>query len=324
MSFCNHNSSLPNEPQRPNRRQFLKTAGAAASSLALAKFAVRARAEAQQTNQPQGKLPEISFGPHSVPRLIAGGNPPAGGSHQTQLMDMHYQEYFTLERTVEFLHRCQAQGINTWQTTCSDRTIDVLTRFRDQGGKVQLICLCAPKEIADKEHFTKVLSLKPIGIAFHGEVTDVLWREGKIDTAKETLTRIRDAGVRVGLSTHNPAVVEYVEEKGWDIDFFMTCVYRKSRSHDELVKLMGEPPIGEIYLPSDPPKMCDAVRKAKKTCLAFKILAAGRTCDKPEQVEKTFEYVFTHIKPMDAVIVGMYPRFSDQIKENADLTRKFG
>lgn len=38
---------------------------------------------------------------------------------------------------------------------------------------------------------------------------------GGLHTARDTLRRIRDAGVRVGLSTHNPAVVEYVEEKGW-------------------------------------------------------------------------------------------------------------
>ena len=38
-----------------------------------------------------------------------------------------------------------------------------------------------------------------------------------------------------------------------------------------------------------------------------------------------FEFVLGHIKPTDAVVVGMYPRFHDQmIKENADLVRKFG
>ena len=61
-----------------------------------------------------------------------------------------------------------------------------------------------------------------------------------------------------------------------------------------------------------------------KTCLAFKILAGGRTCNTPEQVSDVFRFVLGHIKPTDAVVVGMYPRFTDQIKENADLVRKYG
>jgi len=269
-------------------------------------------------------LPEVPFGPYSISRLIAGGNPPHGGSHQTHLMNMHMREYFTLDQTVEFLRRCAEQGINTWQTDYSQKTRDVLTRFREEGGKMQFICLCSPDEVADKNEFAKVLELDPMGVAFHGEVMDRIWRAGKIDTALDTLARIRDVGVLVGLSTHNPEVIEYTEENDWDVDFYMACVYRKSRDHKELMEIMREVPIGEVYLPSDVPKMCETIGKTTKTCLAFKILAAGRTCDTPEQVRKAFEFVLGHIKPTDAVIVGMYPRYTDQIKENADFVRTYG
>ena len=104
----------------------------------------------------------------------------------------------------------------------------------------------------------------------------------------------------------------------------MACVYRESRNHAELLEILSEVPIGEVYLPSDVPRMCETISKANKTCLAFKILAAGRMCDNSEQVRRAFEFVFQHIKPNDAVIVGMYPRYTDQIKENADLTRTYG
>jgi hypothetical protein len=269
------------------------------------------------------KLPEVRFGSYSISRLIAGGNPPHGGSHQTRLMNMHMREYFTLDQTVGFLRRCSEQGINTWQTSYSQKTRDALTRFREEGGDMQFICLCSPDEVANRDEFAKVLELNPIGVAFHGELTDRIWRAGRIDTALDTLAQIRDAGVLVGLSTHNPEVIEYTEEEDWDVDFYMACVYRKSRDHAELMEIMREAPIGEIYLPSDMPRMCETISKATKTCLAFKILAAGRTCDTPEQVRRAFEFVFGHIKPTDAVIVGMYPRYTDQIKENADLVRMY-
>lgn len=270
------------------------------------------------------ELPEVPFGPYSISRLIIGGNPPHGGSHQTRLMNMHMREYFTLDQTVEFLRRCREQGINTWQSSCGSALRDSLRRFREEGGEMQFISLCSPDEVADKNELAKVLELNPMGIAFHGEVTDRIWRAGKIDTALDTLARIRDTGVLVGLSTHNPEVIEYTEEKDWDIDFYMACVYRKSRDHAELMEIMREVPIGEVYLPSDMPRMCETISKATKTCLAFKILAAGRTCDTPEQVRKAFEFVFGHIKSTDAAIVGMYPRYTDQIKENADLVRMYG
>lgn len=269
-------------------------------------------------------LPEVSFGKHSISRLIAGGNPPQGGSHQTRLMDMHMHEYFTLDRTVEFLRRCREQGINTWQTAYSQQIADALRRFRDEGGDMHFICLCPPDQVLDKAKFSKVLELKPIGVAFHGEVTDRLWRAGELKTALPALSCIRDSGVMVGLSTHNPEVIDYTSAEGWDLDFYMACVYRKSRNHAELMEIMREVPIGEIYLPSDVPKMCETIRKTSKPCLAFKILAAGRTCDSPDQVRQAFQFVFEHIKPTDAVIVGMYPRYTDQIKENADLVRMYG
>ena len=80
----------------------------------------------------------------------------------------------------------------------------------------------------------------------------------------------------------------------------------------------------ELYLPSELPKMCDTIRKTTKTCLAFKLFAGGRTSSSPEEVSDVFEYVFGHIKPTDAVVVGMYPRFSDQITENVALVKKYG
>lgn len=272
------------------------------------------------------KLPEVSLGPYSISRLIAGGNPPLGHSHQTPLMDVHMIKYFTPKRIVTFLHRCSRQGINTWQSSYKPIIGNALSQFREEGGEINWICIRRPREVADRTEFPRVLELKPIGVAFHGEVTDVLWREGKIDCALDTLARIRDAGVLVGVSTHNPEVVEYIEEKDWDVDFYMTCVYRRSRSPDEFREILNEVPIpvDDIYLPSDALRMCETIRKAKRTCLAFKILAAGRKCKDSEQVEKAFEFIFGHIKPTDAVIVGMYPRYKNEIKENADLTRIYG
>ncbi len=270
------------------------------------------------------KLPEVPLGTYSISRLITGGNPMKSGSHQTRLMSTQMGEYFTLDRSIEFLHRCNKQGINTWQTTYSQRVDDILTRFREEGGEMQFICLSKPHVIADDDVMAKILASKPIGIVFQGEASEEMWRKGEVDKIPDYLAKIRDTGVLVGLSMHNPVMMDYAEEKDWDLDFYMVNVYRMSRNHEELMEIMSEAPIGEIYIPSDVPKACEAIRRSSKTCFAFKILAAGRTCDTPEQVRQTFEFVLGHIKPTDGMIVGMYPRYTDQIKENADLVRTYG
>jgi len=79
-------------------------------------------------------------------------------------------------------------------------------------------------------------------------------------------------------------------------------------------------PVGEVYLKSDPPRMFKAIRQSKRPCLAFKILAAGRRTD----VEQAFRETLAGIKPTDAVIVGIYDRYSDQAGQNAALVRRFG
>jgi hypothetical protein len=68
--------------------------------------------------------------------------------------------------------------------------------------------------------------------------------------------------------------------------------------------------------------MLDAIRKAKKPCLAFKILAAGRTVDSPQQVKERMAVALNGIKPGDAMIIGLYQRYNDQIGQTAQFVRE--
>ena len=275
------------------------------------------------------KMPEVPLGSHSISRLIVGGNQQIGAAHQSKEMALHMIEYFTVDRTVEFLKNCIAQGINTWQANYSEKTRDSLTKLREEGEDINLLPLSAPVMADRDDGWAKMMALKPIGCYIWGLMMDRWWREGKPDTVLDFLKRVRDAGVLVGVGTHIPEVIEYAEEKGWDVDFYMASLYKWGKSQDEILAIMPEVPHDgyggwELYLPSELPKMCDTISKTRKTCLAFKLFAGGRTCSTPEQVSGVFEYVLGHIKPTDAVVVGMYPRFADQVTENADLVKKFG
>ncbi len=48
--------------------------------------------------------------------------------------------------------------------------------------------------------------------------------------------------------------------------------------------------------------------------LAVKFLAASRRCGTQEDVRTAFEFVFAIIKPGDAAISGMFPKYEKQIQ----------
>ncbi|MFN0166740.1 MAG: hypothetical protein ACKV22_09945 [Bryobacteraceae bacterium] len=310
------------------RRRFLQSAAGIAAGAALpcgeyptGLLAANSAAGSRDSTAP-GTLPRIQLGKWEVSRLIVGGNPFYGYSHFNRLFSAHMAEWATPERVCDTLRSCERQGINTWQFSHTERTISDLKRHRAEGGKMQWILL-SHKEIEDDPKLIgEVAKLSPIGVVHHGGSAERKRREGKLDSVRDFLKAVRDSGTMVGLSLHDPTLLEEVESQNWDSDFYMTALYYLSRSQEEWIKTLGQRPIGEIYLPSDPARMFRAIRSTKKTCLAYKVLAAGRLTDSPAQIDQAFRTTFDNIKQQDGMIIGMYPRYSDQIGDNAARVRR--
>ncbi|MFW6158271.1 MAG: hypothetical protein ACOC8E_02805 [Planctomycetota bacterium] len=268
------------------------------------------------------ELPTVRFGPHRVTRLIVGGNPFCGHAHNTEEMRRDMLDYYTPERVVEVLGRCQRAGINAFQGRGDfHRVLHWRELFRRGGGRLHFIAQTASEMHDVLENIRVLAAAGAIGVYQHGTETDKLWHAGRIDRSLEALACMRDAGVQVGLGTHIPEVVEYAEEHDWDLDFYMTCFYNLSRAPRESELVTGkqetEP---EEYLAEDRERMCETIRATDKTCLAFKILAAGRHCESQDDVQAAFDYAFGHIKPTDAVVVGMFPKYVDQVTLNVGHT----
>lgn len=304
------------EPSTSNRRVFLHQVAGLAGMTSLAATAEGADAPAL--------LPTIPLGKHQVTRLIIGGNPLYGHSHFNKLFSQHQMAWATPENVVALIKRCESAGINTWQNSYAARTLADVERVREAGCKINWLLLGKGDWDDKPELIVEAAKRKPIGIAPHGALGDRLHRLNKLNVLADLLKRIRDQGVLVGLSCHNPALVATAEEKGWDIDYYMCCLYYLSRPKEEYRKLLGgaDLPLGEIYLPSDPPKMFEMIRQTRKPCLAYKVLAAGRRINTSVEIRNAFATAFANIKPTDAVIVGMYQAFNDQVGENAAIVRE--
>ena len=199
---------------------------------------------------------------------------------------------------------------------------------------MQWICLTSPTDSPPAAEQTpewlvsgsvrcaeEVARLGPIACVHHGNDTEVVWRAGKIDLLRDYLNKVHDFGFLAGVSLHDPLVLETIESRGWPVDFYMTSFYFQTRAPEDFKKDFGMVPVGETYVSEDPPRMCKVIRQVSKPCLAFKVLSAGRRCEPPAEVRQAFEFAYHNIKPTDAVIVGMYPRDSDQVGENTKAVR---
>jgi hypothetical protein len=279
-------------------------------------------------------LPTVALGRHQVTRFIVGSNPIYGYSHFNRQYDQHMLEWFTDERIVQLLLACEKAGINTWQASYNRNMTRQFPRIREAGCRIQFLCLAAswhfdpklprtPDAVVDGTIKCAQAAAKfnPVGIAFHGWATDMLFRAGKIDMLRSYVNAVHDLGIPAGISTHNPVILAALEEKNFGNEFYMASLHYLSRRPEDWQHDIGTQPVGEVYVSTDPPKMYEAVRRVSKPCFVYKVLAAGRKCGSAGEIRSAFELAYKSIKPADACIVGLYPRYSDQITEDTRIVR---
>ncbi|MBI5384738.1 MAG: twin-arginine translocation signal domain-containing protein [Verrucomicrobia bacterium] len=300
-----------------DRRRFLGQVTSLAAAVALGPKPFADAAETPQSAEP---MPTIQLGPHRISRLIAGSNPISGYSYLGSHTDRQMKEYFTVERTVEFLQNCERAGITAHQFADPDRAAPYLRLLRERGSKLRFFGLHA-----EREKLREAIALtQPVAMVHHGGVTDARFAEGKAGQVHDFVKAAHDCGVLAGVSAHNPDCIKRIADEGWEVDFFMACFYfltRKTAKKDVDLPTLD---IAYPFFKDDPKVMTQVVRQVKQPCLGFKILGAGRLCANQQTVRTAFKFAFENLKPTDGVIVGMFPWSFDEISANARFTRELG
>jgi len=267
-------------------------------------------------------LPTIPLGGKQITRLIVGGNPFRGNSHFSPEMSRDMSEYYTVDRVKRVLFDCEAHGINTVQARGDVLVLQCIREYWAEGGTMNFIAQTA-SELADlRSHVRALASFGTLGVYVHGTFTDAQYQAGKIEAVRELTKAIRDSGVAVGIGTHIPEVVELIDAEGWDVDFYMACLYNLSRKHSESAIVSGRHNTQERFVHEDRFAMMERIRATDKTCLAFKILGAGRLCESEDAVREAFGTAYSGIKDSDACVVGMFPKYKDQVAENTQIVRE--
>jgi len=307
-----------------NRRRFLQTTAAMVTGLAGGVTVAPSQAQSAQNSvlsvpDSEIKVPKVRFGKLEISRFILGVNPFYGFAHYNNNFSGVMQDWYTQGRVIQALQRAEALGINAFNYVHMNRGPADWQRYKGEGGTMHLVAQATTEDPAEV-----VNAVKPYAAWVQGEITDRAYRNGKLGTVYDYAKKMRDLGVTmVGVASHIPEVLMRIEDMGWDVDFYAGCAYNIRRTPEEFRKLLGgELPemVNDIYLQDDPPRMYAFFKQTKKPCVAYKILAAGRVAN----VERAFQRAFQNIKSYDLVCVGVFPRFKDEIKEDAYYTSRYG
>lgn len=251
-------------------------------------------------------LPTIDLAGIRVSRLIVGGNPFSGGSHQTAELSREMRDYYTVARIKATLRECEAEGIDTFLGRADNHIQRMLVECWAEGATLQWIAQTCPERASACDNLRQAASTGARIAYLHGGHADRLVEAGDLDLIREVLEVGRDLGLIMGVAGHAPATHEVIAEQELGAQFHCCSFYH----------LGGDR--GETYLPEDRDRMLETVQGLRTPVIGYKIMAAGRN-----DPEEAFAYAFSRLRPTDAVCVGVFPKHRPhEIRQNAELTRR--
>lgn len=273
----------------------------------------------------------VDFFGHRITRLIVGDNPFNGHSYIEDILPGSEMKawYHSANRFYEALFEIESNGYNCMLPLAMPEVTDILLEYRRDGGKMHFIFQpYVPEETA--KNIARMASAGPIAVYHQGTTTDFLYENGQTGKIKETMAMYHAMGIPVGLGTHRPDVIELSEEENWDTDFYVACLQNARRGREGAASgfITGETKMGLLFYPEDRPVMLDLIAKVTKPCIAYKIFAGGQMfMHKPDEavragIREAYREVFSGIKPNDLAAIGVFQKYKDQLREDAELFDK--
>ena len=241
----------------------------------------------------------VKIGNVSVSRMILGGNPFSGFSHQSGDTDDQMVHYFTTARIKDILRSAEELGVNTHLSRADHHVMRYLLEYWDEGGTIQWLAQTCPELGSLDRAVQNGISGGATGCYIHGGSMDFLLANDQLDEVPPAIAKIRAAGLPAGIAGHNPKVFEWAEQN-LDVDFYM-CSYYNPAHRDKLAEHVSG--TAEWFNAEDRRIMVETIRGLSKPAIHYKVMAAGRNDPK-----EALEFVARHLRPIDAVCVGIFPK----------------
>jgi hypothetical protein len=254
----------------------------------------------------------VHWSDHKISRFIIGGNPFSGFSHQSVEIDVEMRRYFTVDKIKTTLYSAENLGINTLVARADHHILRVLFEYFDDGGTINFFAQSCPEYASHSHSISRAALYGAKGCYIHGGVMDYLLAQGKLDEVKPAIDEIHDKGMLAGIAGHNPNVFVWAEEADLPVDFYMCAYYNPSNRDKNAEHTQGTV---EYFLESDRKNMVSTIANLSKPVIHYKILAAGRN-----DPQKAFAFTECHMRPDDAVCVGVYPKHQpNMLRDDVDL-----
>ncbi len=241
----------------------------------------------------------VKLGALEITRLIIGGNPFSGFSHQGSKRDQQMRHHYTVSRIKEVLAQAEQLGINSHMSRADHHVMRYIMEYWDQGGKIIWLAQTCP-ELGDiSRGVDNAVAGNASACHIHGGLMDFLLANNQLDELPDAIAKIRDAGMPAGIAGHNPKVFEWAEEH-LDVDYY-ACSYYNSAHRDKRAEHVSGMP--EWFKPQDREVMTRLIQRLSKPVIHYKVLAAGRN-----DPQAAFDFVARHLRPQDAVCVGVFTK----------------
>lgn len=300
---------MGHEQSTSSRRRFMKealaiTGAAAVAGVSREEQALLAKAKQGAGEAPgagagapaAGSLPTGTIGKLKVTRLICGGNPFSGFAHSRDLVYVSalMKQYFTPEKIMDTLQRCEESGINAAVMRCDEHIVGVVQRYRkERGGKIQWIAQTYPKVDNLTDNIKIARDNGAVAAFMQGGIGDGFVKDGRLDLIGKIIAFLKENGMAAGVGSHSTDVPKAVEKEGLQPDFYFKTFNN----------------VG--YQSQEPRAIADVMKPISRPWIAFKVLGAGAV--KPRD---GFELALK--MGADFLAVGM---FDFQVAANADTIR---
>jgi len=246
------------------------------------------------------------IGEVEVSRLVIGGNPFSGFSHQSKRRDEEMRAYFTNERIHQTLRDAEAAGINTLIARTDEHIFGVLREYWDKGGTIQWIAQVVYHRGDSDVHrrwIGAAAELGAVAMYIHGGATDYWYGNGMLDLFGDALDRMRGRGVPGGFAGHMPDAHAWIRDNVRP-DFQMCCYYRPTD------RTLGpdHSNLDEKWSVEDRAAMLAVIATLPTPAIHYKVFGGGN-----RPIDEAFDVMGRSVRDGDIVCIGVFPKDDPQI-----------
>jgi len=244
-------------------------------------------------------LATVQLGSLAVSRVILGGNPFSGFSHQDPVRDREMLQYFTTAHIKEMLRQAEALGVNTLIARADRHIMRTLQEYWGEGGTIRWIAQTAPEFASLSANIGQAIAVGARAVYIHGGQMDYLFANQRLEEIPAAIDQIHAAGLPAGVAAHDPQVHRWAA-RNLPIDFHMCSYYNPSHRDSHAEHRPGE---AETFDHADRAAMTAILPELSKPVIHYKIFAAGRN-----DPREAFAVLAGHLRPQDAVCLGIFPK----------------